>query len=67
MSKKTKASMPMTDKDYEARSDAQTLAQAQEIKEDKARAARAVRAAKTLAQEAQKNLGKTVKGAGRKR
>lgn len=65
MSKRNK--MPSVDQKYQAESDARTLAEAQAIQEDKTRASRAVKAAKTLAQQAQKNLARTVKGAGRKR
>ena len=69
MSKKHKSSgsAPMMDQKYEAESDARTLAEAQAIREDKPRATRAVKAAKNIANEAQKNLGRTTKAVGRKK
>lgn len=61
MAKKNRSSQPTIDKSWEAESDARTLAQAEEIRNDKSRASRAINAAKKLANEAQKNLGRTVK------
>lgn len=52
MAKKMNKPMPMTEKDWQAQDDANTLARAAEIKADKARMAKASQAAKKLVEEA---------------
>ena len=59
--------MTVEDKRWQAEEDARTLARAEEIKASKSRSAAAVREAKRLVREAEKNLNHTKKAAGNPR
>ena len=61
------ASLTKQERQWQAESDARTLADAAQIKADKARAKRAVKAAEKLAQDAKKTVKVVIKQSGVKR